>query len=486
MTMGREQPVSTLAMQIVREAVRPDVSVGELARLAGTDPGFAMRLLSIVNSSAYALPNKVSDVPQAVSLLGIGGLRNLALSLSLQQMVPLGDDGEVLLAVSLRRAVAARMIAENMGITQKLENYFTTGLFLEAGLLARAVADLPGAGDVARIPAAARVIHERSEGITPHPERGAQLANEWDLAEDTIKAIRHHHDSTPPRARIPRVAWCAERMAAVFEGGDPEANYQAAKEAGHRLGLEESKVETILEELPNLVEDAASGFQRSIAKQVNVSHLIRDANARLVELNRNFQLVIRQLEATLVEKENLTTQLAKANERLAKIASTDGLTGLSNHRTFQESLRRDLHRTSRTNESLSLLMCDVDHFKRLNDSYGHPTGDLVLKKLSKTLQRGTRTGDVVARYGGEEFSLILPNTTSVGGQQLAERLRMKIEQLHITVNRRPIKVTMSFGLATTSGRECAGGSRELLARADRALYEAKRKGRNRVVIADDD
>ncbi len=483
--MGREQPVSTLAMQIVREAVRSDVSVDELARLASTDPGFAIRLLSVVNSSAYALPNKVNDVPQAVSLLGIGGLRNLALSLSLQQMVPLGEDGEVLLAISLRRAVAARMIAERMGIKRKLENYFTTGLFLEAGLLARAASDLAGAGEVARIPSTVRVIHERSEGIPPHPERGAQLAKEWNLAEDTIKAIRHHHDATPPRARIPRVAWCAERFSAVFEGGDAEANYQAAKAAGDRLNLEEAAVEEILDELPGLVEDAASGFQRSITKQVNVSHLIRDANARLVELNRNFQLVIRRLEAAITEKEALAVQLANANERLAKIASTDGLTGLSNHRTFQESLRRDLHRTSRTEESLSLIMCDVDHFKALNDTYGHPTGDLVLKKLAKTLQRSTRVGDVVARYGGEEFALILPNTALPGAKHLAERLRARVEQLHITVDRKRIEVTMSFGVATTCGPEAGKAGRSLIANADRALYQAKRGGRNRVSTPED-
>jgi diguanylate cyclase (GGDEF)-like protein len=481
--MGRKQPLTTLAMQIVQAAIRPEVSMDELSRLAATDPGFAIRLLSIVNSSAYALPNKVSDVPHAVSLLGAGGLRNLALSLSLQQMVPLGEDGEVLLANSLRRAVTARLLAEKLGVRQKLDIFFTTGLFLEAGLLARAADDLQGAADVARIPSAARVIHERAEDIMPHPERGAEIATEWNLSDDTVTAIRHHHDPSPPRDRIPRVAWCAERVAAIFEGGDPDANHSTALDAGAKLGLRISDIEEVLEELPDLVRDAASGFQRTITAQTSVSSLIRDANARLVDLNRNFQLVIRRLEATLAAKEALTRKLAEANERLATIASTDGLTGLCNHLTFQESLKRDLHRTSRTDQALSLIMCDVDHFKALNDSYGHPAGDAVLKKLSKTLQRTTRTGDVVARYGGEEFALILPNTAEAGARLLAERLRMKIEQLHITVDGKRIEVTMSFGVATTRGRGCATTSRQLVSRADKALYKAKHAGRNQVVAA---
>ena len=140
-------------MQIVQTALKPDCSVGDLAKLAETDPGFGIRLLSVVNSSAYALPHKVNDVPQAASLLGVNGMKNLALGLSMSQMAPVGPEGELLLGNCLRRGVAARLLAERMGMRKRADDCFTTGLFLETGLLTWASEDLRGAADVARWPA---------------------------------------------------------------------------------------------------------------------------------------------------------------------------------------------------------------------------------------------------------------------------------------------------------------------------------------------
>lgn len=164
-------------------------------------------------------------------------------------------------------------------------------------------------------------------------------------------------------------------------------------------------------------------------------------------------------------------------EQARRLANTDGLTGLYNHRYLQERLQQEIKRAQRYGRELSLVMADLDHFKVYNDAYGHPRGDKVLIEVAKTLRNIGRTCDVVARYGGEEFTLILPETPGEEALVLAERARECIEALEIGVN--GISVTMSLGIASYR----SGCTKEqLVEAADSALYQAKNEGRNRVCV----
>lgn len=159
-------------------------------------------------------------------------------------------------------------------------------------------------------------------------------------------------------------------------------------------------------------------------------------------------------------------------------AFTDHLTGLANRRRFERQLEREVTRTLRYNRHFCLLLLDIDHFKKVNDSYGHDAGDEALRRLAKTLQAETRGIDLAARIGGEEFAVILPETDLQGGVDVAERLRaalMALEVPHVG------RITASFGAAEFP--LCAQTGRELIAIADAALYEAKRLGRDRVEAA---
>ena len=166
-------------------------------------------------------------------------------------------------------------------------------------------------------------------------------------------------------------------------------------------------------------------------------------------------------------------RLEEANRNLLMLASTDGLTGLANRRSFDKVLARELARCARDGLPLALLLVDVDHFKSYNDSYGHQEGDECLKRLSHLLRgMARRPGDVAARYGGEEFAVILPNTSADGGYRFAESLRISVEALNIPHCR------SSYGIVTVSiGLVCeipiGGGDGAMLQHADAALYAAK-------------
>jgi diguanylate cyclase (GGDEF)-like protein len=193
----------------------------------------------------------------------------------------------------------------------------------------------------------------------------------------------------------------------------------------------------------------------------------------------------RAREAQLVRLvEERTSQLQQANDHLQRLSYMDSLTGIANRRHFEEILDVEWRRASRTRTPMTLLMLDIDHFKLHNDAFGHRAGDDCLARVAKVLDESVqRAGDLLARYGGEEFAAILTGTDEPGGAEVAERLRAAVEQLGIKGSDDPTQVvTISIGVA--SGIPGVVSSHEvLLGAADKALYEAKRGGRNRVGTA---
>lgn len=176
----------------------------------------------------------------------------------------------------------------------------------------------------------------------------------------------------------------------------------------------------------------------------------------------------------------LQEELEEANRLLQVLSCTDGLTGIYNRRHFDIELDAQLSRSRRYKFPLSLLLVDVDHFKRVNDEHGHPAGDAVLRAIAGSLQSMVRKADVVARYGGEEIALVLANTGEEGAAVLAERVRAAVAGLEIVVAGATIRCTVSVGVATSHAGDPLDTS-SLLHRADVALYTAKRTGRDRVV-----
>lgn len=234
--------------------------------------------------------------------------------------------------------------------------------------------------------------------------------------------------------------------------------------------------------IPHHGPDGKVAYLSTIARDISESKRVKaqmQQNLNLIleqkaELERNQQALIDANQA--INETN--AQLAAANQLLEAQATTDGLTGLKNHRAFQQRLTEEFDRSARYNAPLSLMMLDVDKFKQFNDTYGHPAGDEVLKAVAHLLSTCARTTDFVARYGGEEFVIVLSGTDLEGASEAAERVRSVIESA--AWDKRPI--TVSIGVS--SMRNSTKNTSMLIEEADRSLYISKELGRNRVTHFD--
>ncbi|MDP6381442.1 MAG: diguanylate cyclase, partial [Phycisphaerae bacterium] len=177
-------------------------------------------------------------------------------------------------------------------------------------------------------------------------------------------------------------------------------------------------------------------------------------------------------------------QLKDVNRRLAEQAQVDELTGLVNRRRFYEILSGEFERIRRYAGPLSMLMCDIDHFKQVNDTTGHAFGDLVLRRVASVLEKGCRKVDAVCRYGGDEFAVVMPGTTSDNAFRLAERLRKALGKTAVEDGEDRAKVTASFGIAGVEAGQATNPD-DLVRLSDKALYAAKRGGRNRTINSRD-
>lgn len=238
-----------------------------------------------------------------------------------------------------------------------------------------------------------------------------------------------------------------------------------------------------------MVRDAMRGMLNREFDQINITvgGVRRDGGAIAVEISGSAAIEINGKPALIAVMVDVTERLRAErevralHEQLQYQAIHDPLTGLYNRLYLNESLERELLLADRQEYVVSVVMCDLDHFKSINDCHGHQAGDAVLKAFADIMKRQSRASDFDCRYGGEEFFLVLPDTPLATAYQRAEQIRLSLVAQPINVDGATIAVTASFGVASypASGRSCV----ELIGAADKALYVAKDAGRNRVISA---
>ena len=187
-----------------------------------------------------------------------------------------------------------------------------------------------------------------------------------------------------------------------------------------------------------------------------------------------------ELRGLIQQHERLIMDLREMNEKLDTLSKTDTLTQLSNRRDILTHLEAEKNRFERSGMTFSLIIADIDHFKKFNDTFGHETGDSILKEVSDLLRKNTRPEDIVARWGGEEFLILLPNTKLKGAETLALKLKDTINQRSFSIGDATHTVTLSYGVNAYQGHESID---ECIKKADECMYAAKNQGRNQVVVS---
>lgn len=247
---------------------------------------------------------------------------------------------------------------------------------------------------------------------------------------------------------------------------------------------ETSEIPIIFITAKNETDDMVNGFEAGGVDYITKPFNPAELNARIKthldlkksrEELRTIAMQLKTLNDELAEK---NVQLNNAIENLHKAAMTDPLTGLGNRRFITEKVNEEISRCRRVAMTFSLMIADIDYFKKINDTYGHECGDYVLQSVANALKNGIRNIDDVARWGGEEFLFLLPDTNADGAIIVGERLRQAIEQLPLIYQDQSITVTMTFGV---SEYDQSGSMDQTVKTADHALYTGKETGKNRVV-----
>ena len=482
----------TIALRIIDAIKTEDADMAELAKIVSSDPALASRILKISNSSFYALPQKIDTIQKAVTVLGTKALKNIALSFVIAKTMRTDSNNGFNHEFFWKRAVTAAVAADIIAniIKQKSDDTFIMSLLQDIGII---ILYLSMPKEYAKVfeekYASSTNIVEAEKKIFgyDHQEVGTKILEKWGLPETIYTPIQYHHHSKniPSEIEIKaRVLGMADQISSVYHGSQCAKKFVDVTAAMEQLyGLTEKDTNRLIDAVASTSVEILSYFEIDPGDMKPYSQLLIEANEELGKLNFSYEQLVLELKRSKAKAENLATELQAANEKLRELATKDGLTGLFNHRYFQESMDREISRALRYKSPLSLIIADIDHFKKINDTYGHPVGDMVIKTIGSHMQNNVRGSDIVARYGGEEFAAILTETDLKGSVTFAERFRRSIEEADIISDGQTIKVTISVGVATLNHVSRTNDKATLIKLADDSLYHAKKTGRNRISVA---
>ena len=466
-----------IAIKILEVIRRDESSLEDIGAILSNDPPLSAKVLKAANSPLYGGRGKISSIPQAVKILGTNAVKNLALSFTIIDKFNNVDNGfnyTQFWKNSLTTAVAAKIISEKI-IPHMAEDAFFIGLLADIGILV-CTECIP---DQYNLVLKERIMkkctfQEAEDQILGfnHMDIGAYMLEEWGLPNSFSNTIRWHHFPEKADSQENIIFIRLLHVSSIY--GDLFCN----DEKGFPLGLlgyyfeeygfaDRIKVKEIAETISNQTEDIFPLFEIRISGRKSFSEILGEAKVELFNLNTN-----------LIE--SLLSQKKQINE-LKKQVMRDSLTNLLNYKYFHEFLENELYRARRYKRIFSILMIDIDDFKRINDKEGHVAGDHILFTLAGLMVESFRRSDAIARYGGEEFAVILPDTDRRGATKLAERLRSSVQSMCTKFDNKDIRFTVSIGVVTYDPEEDLEKV-DLVKRADTALYEAKKTGKNRFCV----
>ena len=479
-----------IALRILKAVRQNDDSFNDLAEIVMADPVLVARIMKLANSSLYGQPNRVNSLAKATALIGTQNLKNIALSFVIVQDFQDAPQGSFDLNLFWRRAistaVSAEILAKSAGHID--HDIFISALLQDIGVLIMFLSDAASYTEVLdkkRISGKSVCETEKEQFGFDHTEISSHLLNTWNLPDTICGPIQYHHSKKPkePYRNSAQILGFADKISAMYHG--TQSNKKAMEV---RQGLKETyqfqddQIDGVIDVIGEKAREVMEHFAIKPGDMKPFSQIMQEAVEELGRLNFSYEQIVLELKQAKQNAELLAVNLKQANDKLRELAFRDELTGLYNHRYYQEVIASELNRSIRYKHPLSLLLIDIDFFKNVNDTFGHIVGDRVLQEVSQTMVKLVRQSDIVARYGGEEFAIVMPETGKVGGKVIAQRVRRGIEQHQIKNNNQSISVTVSIGLVSTDMDNVEITREALIAQSDKALYKAKRNGRNRVEI----
>jgi diguanylate cyclase (GGDEF)-like protein len=478
--------VPVVAANVLSMSKDPDVDFAELGRMISTDPALVAKLLRMANSAVFGSRAKLGSIRAALVRMGVKVTRMTVLSFSLEaeisRKVPASFDIDRFWRHALTAATAARTIAERVSLAHR-DDAFSAGILQDIGIVAFQCAMPEKYAEVFELrktrPELELYELEMEVIGTTHVQVGSHLLRKWGLPPEVCDPVLYHHcpeagddvidDSILEVARILNLSL---DIAGLFNyNADQSAHEALMSEGMKRFGLKPEIMEQVMEKVETGVRETCDLFKldpRAIPSYADMRVQAAQELARL-----SLELGQEQQEAKAEAQE------AKAEaDELRKLASHDDLTGLLNRREFMKRFVNELVRCRRHQHALAVVIFDIDHFKAVNDTFGHTIGDDVLRAMGAHLNEDVRRSDVVARYGGEEFILLLPETDYDGAVLAAEKLRMSIEMDSEHWCEELAGITVSVGVAYASHDTARFDAKVIINEADKCLYQAKGEGRN--------
>jgi two-component system, cell cycle response regulator len=484
----------SVAMKLLELARDPETDFQDVIDVVKSDPAISSKILKAANSSFFGFKSPVTTIERAVPLLGTTVVTTLALSFSLVDAAmssgPLAQHYTAYWKQSIVQAVAGEVLAEQQAKALSGE-CFLSGLLLDLGRLAilktASQEYLPilvewesQGGGLAEI--------ERARLGIDHVLIGAELMRKWKLPTPLIDAVLRHH--APVKKVLSDLAEgnriCERLIATAATVGDyfcsPDKG--AALARIERFGsaffqMDRPAVEAYLKKARERIERAGHLFSVNFEDLASVD-LMAEASEQLAHVAVREHMASTRVEIQRDAVEHANQELESKNLELQERATRDPLTKLYNRAFFAEALNAAIAGASRSAGLLAVLFSDIDHFKRLNDNYGHQFGDQVLCAVAGIHTDAMRKSDVVARYGGEEFVVLVHQPSEKGLEKVAGRLREAVEGHEFVFEGQRVSVTISIGAAVALPERDPGDlALRLVAAADEAMYESKHNGRNR-------
>lgn len=480
-----------IAVQILNAIQKEDAALAELGEIIFADPALTAKMLKVANSGVFNCNGDITNIQRAMSVLGTNTIKNIALSFVIATELNTNDDSNFNFDLFWRRSITIAVSAELLArtIQHKDDDIFVTALLQNIGTLVISMTK----GDeynslLKEAESSTQTILdlEKNKYGFDHQQVGYALLMNWKLPDSISEPILYHHlpESAPETYRqSSEILHLADQLASVYIESETAENARLIQEQLiEKFDIDKTQALSLLDDIATSSSRIIASFDLDPGDIKPYSSLLQEANNELGKLNlSNEQMILEMMEAK--EKvEKLAQNLTDANTRLKELVYRDGLTGLYNHRYFQESLSNELARAARYHSSVSLILFDIDFFKKVNDTHGHPAGDLVLMNIARAVTSAVRPCDIVSRYGGEEFAVILPETSAAGVKVFAARLRRCVEGIATLVDGQLIYVTVSAGATTYDQKRAKITKSDLIETADRGLYLSKQNGRNQVTV----